>query len=68
MIVRTGRRHVDRVGEEVVEHLLDATRSRERRNVALELEPQPDVALLGERRPGGDPLLDDAGRARSLDR
>ena len=56
---RACRRRVDRVGEEVVENLLDAPWSRQGLDVALELQLQADIPLGRERRPGFGAHLDE---------
>ena len=59
---RTGRRRVERVREQVVEHLLDPTLARADR-AAVTLRFEPHAALLGERRPELDASLDDVAEA-----
>ena len=54
--VPPSRRRLERVGEEVVEHLREPSRRRAHRQRAVEVGDESDPVLVRERRPGVDAL------------
>src|SRR6185503_7418397 len=59
--VRAGGRDLESVREQVVENLLQPTRRGKRVQATLDPRHEPDLLLLGERRPGLDSLSEPGG-------